>query len=321
MGAKGDDIARHVAQYLGTPVHFCGSGREDASTLVAEAYARRAPIVGICGAGVLVRLLGTDLGDKAFEPPVLAVSADGKIAVPVLGSHRGANALARWIADGFTGTAAITSFSDTLYDFSLEDLPPGYVQGTPDLTRPLMAALLNGEKLKVHGPSHWLAEGGYPVDISGTQHLFVTHTTPKTGGVYIHPKTLSLAMATTGKADVAEIITSFQSYLDEHDIALASIACLSILSTQSKHKPILEFADHFNLPIRAFTKRDLEKHSPEIIGVTQNASEADTPAQLAHSLALKAGALAYTIPASSTVSMFIGLSKEPIEVKKFGRAI
>ena len=53
------------------------------------------PIVGICAAGILIRVLAPLLSDKRAEPPVVAVAEDGASVVPLLGGHRGANALAR----------------------------------------------------------------------------------------------------------------------------------------------------------------------------------------------------------------------------------
>jgi cobalt-precorrin 5A hydrolase/precorrin-3B C17-methyltransferase len=39
------------------------------------------------------------LDDKRAEPPVIALAEDGSVAVPLLGGHHGANALARALAD------------------------------------------------------------------------------------------------------------------------------------------------------------------------------------------------------------------------------
>ncbi len=56
------------------------------------------PVIGICPAGILIRALAPVLAGKRNEPPVIAVSEDGSSVVPLLGDHRGANALARQIA-------------------------------------------------------------------------------------------------------------------------------------------------------------------------------------------------------------------------------
>ena len=77
----------------------CGFNGEDASILLPRLFAEGRPIVGICAAGILIRLLAPHLSDKTTEPPVLAVSQDGAHVVPLLGGHHGANRLAREIAE------------------------------------------------------------------------------------------------------------------------------------------------------------------------------------------------------------------------------
>jgi cobalt-precorrin 5A hydrolase/precorrin-3B C17-methyltransferase len=45
-----------------------------------------------------MRALAPMLRDKHHEPPVIALSADGRHVIPLLGGHAGANRLARRIA-------------------------------------------------------------------------------------------------------------------------------------------------------------------------------------------------------------------------------
>ncbi len=81
------------------------------------------PIIGICAAGILIRALAPVLGEKRNEPPVIAVSEDGSSIVPLLGGHRGANALAQKIAETLQGHAAITTAGDTAFGVALDDPP------------------------------------------------------------------------------------------------------------------------------------------------------------------------------------------------------
>ena len=93
------------------------------------------PIVGVCAAGILVRLLAPHLADKGAEPPVIAVSQNGENVVPLLGGHHGANRLARQIAAAIGARAAITTAGDTALGFSLDAPPPGWCPahaGRPD---------------------------------------------------------------------------------------------------------------------------------------------------------------------------------------------
>lgn len=321
MGPKGDEIARHVAQLLGAPVHLCGAGREDAAPLVAAAYAARSPIVGVCAAGVLIRLLGPDLGDKASEPPVLAVSADGKMAVPLLGSHRGANALARWIADGFRGTAAITSFSDTLYEFSLDDPPPGYAVANPEAVKPMMAALLNGEKLRVEGLSGWLELAGYPVSPQGSQIVRLSERIEEGPGLLVHPATLVVGIGCTGEARPEEAIALLDAVLEAERLSPRAIAAVATISQRAKAAPVRALADHLGVPLRTFTKSEIERERAKLVSPSDTVDEAIGVAGVCEAVALKAGALLVAKQKSAHVTLAIGRADTPIEVKRFGKAV
>ena len=56
----------------------------------------------------------------------LAVAEDGSAAVPLLGGHRGANALARRLAAALGGHAAITTAGDLRFGLALDEPPPGW---------------------------------------------------------------------------------------------------------------------------------------------------------------------------------------------------
>lgn len=319
MGPKGDEIARHVAQLLASPVHMCGTGREDAAVLVSKAYAARTPIIGVCAAGVLIRLIGTDIGEKVSEPPVVAVSADGKMAVPLLGSHRGANALARWIAEGFRGTAAITSFSDTLYDFALDDLPPGYVLANPQALRPVMAALLNGEKLCVSGPSGWLSLAGYPVDPKGSQKLIITEKICAGPELVIHPQNLVVGLGFASSATPTEVVELIEQALASENLSPAAISALATLDGLADHPALQAAAERFSRPIRVFSKRMLVSEQKRLATPSASVEDKTGLAGICEAIALKAGAILVPKQRSSYATCAIGRADTPILPDQFGK--
>ena len=65
------------------------------STHIGKLFEAGRPIVGICASGILIRSVAPLLAAKQEEPAVVAVAEDGSVAVPLIGGHRGANALAR----------------------------------------------------------------------------------------------------------------------------------------------------------------------------------------------------------------------------------
>ena len=100
------------------------------------------PIVAVMASGALIRILAPLLADKQAEPPVVAISEDGKVAVPLLGGHRGANDLARDTATALGGTAAVTTAGDLRFGVALDAPPEGYVLANPDNAKTVMAGLL-----------------------------------------------------------------------------------------------------------------------------------------------------------------------------------
>ena len=89
------------------------------------------PIVGICASGILIRSVAPLLADKREEPPVVAVAEDGSVAVPLIGGHHGANALARAVAELTGGVAAITTAGDLRLGIALDEPPPGLAHRQP----------------------------------------------------------------------------------------------------------------------------------------------------------------------------------------------
>src|SRR5690606_27557782 len=136
FAASGAETAARLAPRIGADVHHCGFNGEDGKLLLPRLFAEGRPIIGICAAGILIRLLAPLLNDKHSEPPVLAVAQDGTQIVPLLGGHHGANRLAREIAGHLGGTAVLTTASDAKFTRGLDDPPPGWVLADPAAARP-----------------------------------------------------------------------------------------------------------------------------------------------------------------------------------------
>ena len=91
-----------------------------ASAHIAELFAVGRPILGLCASGILIRSVAPLLAAKRVEPPVVAVAEDGSVAVPLVGGHHGANALARTVAALTGGVAAITTAGDLRLGLALD---------------------------------------------------------------------------------------------------------------------------------------------------------------------------------------------------------
>ena len=102
------------------------------------------------------------LADKREEPPVVAVAEDGSVAVPLIGGHHGANAIARMLAAALGGTAAITTAGDLRLGLALDEPPPGWRIANPARVKPIAAALIAGRPVALRdetASADWLRAG------------------------------------------------------------------------------------------------------------------------------------------------------------------
>ena len=182
LTAEGLTTARRAKAAIGGELHALAGVKADADVLTVSdtgAHLRALfddgrPIVGVCAAGILIRILAPLIANKRAEPPVLALSEDGGAIVPLLGGHRGGNDLARALADALGGHAAITMAGDNRFGVALDAPPPGWTLASPQDAKAAMAALLAGARARLDGDAPWLAESRLPFAADGTVRLVAT---------------------------------------------------------------------------------------------------------------------------------------------------
>jgi len=159
LSKSGETTAHRIASALGYPVHGREGRVEKADAFFPNAldhardlFAAGTPIIGVCASGILIRGVASILNDKRSEPPVLSVSDDGGVVVPLLGGHRGANRMAKQIADALEGVAAVTTAGDIALGVALDVPPAGYCLQNPNDAKPVMATLLSGGGIHRRSP-------------------------------------------------------------------------------------------------------------------------------------------------------------------------
>lgn len=316
----GIETAKRIATAIEGELHTCGQGGADALKLLPRLFAEGRPIVGVCAAGILIRLLAPSLEDKRKEPPVLAVSQDGASVVPLLGGHHGANRLARRLAQALGGTAAITTASDLKFDRALDEPPEGWVLGTPREAKPAMMALLLGARLRVEGYAPFLAEAGYPVSSSGAVKVLVTEAVERVErGIVYHPRTLVAGVGCERGADGAEVIALIQAALASQNLSPLSLAAIASIDIKADEPALHAAARHFNVPLRLFTATELSRERYRLQHPSDYVEHTVGTPSVSEAAALKAGPLAVEKLKSERATCAIGRAPRPIDIESFGR--
>ena len=275
LDARQAQLARRIAAALpGAAVHAPSAlaGAADAAyerlgPHLAAVFRAGTPIVGICAAGILIRLLAPHLADKGAEPPVLAVADDGATVVPLLGGHHGANRLARALADALGAHAAITTAGDAALGFALDAPPAGWRLGAGGRVKEVTAALLAGEpvRLAVEAASAgWLTAGGAPFGDSGRLTLRVTDERDAPGDVVLHPAVLALGLGCERDAAPAELVDLAERTLEDAGLAREAVACVATLDLKADEPAVHAVADALAVPLRLFDAGALERETPRL---------------------------------------------------------
>ena len=224
------------------------------------------PIVGFCASGILIRALGPILGDKTQEPPVISVSEDGSSIVPLLGGHRGANALARLLAKALGGHAAITTAGDTALGIALDVPPKGWKLANPSDAKPFMAELLSGAPVDLQGNADWLGKAKLNLAKDAELSLLATDE-PVEGAptrLVYHPQRYVVGVGCARGCDPQELIDLVDTHLAINSIADGAIACVATIDLKADEAAMNALAEHLDVPVRLFSADQLELEKPRL---------------------------------------------------------
>lgn len=333
----GEALARTLTRTLnGAEVHGLAhrTGAPDvafADTLshVRALFADGRPVVGICAAGILVRAVAPLLADKRAEPPLLSVAEDGSAVVPVLGGHRGANALARRIADTLGIRASITTAGDLGLGFALDDPPKGWRIADPAPAKAVMAAMLNGDAVGLERDDHvpaadWLRIPDAADGATCRVHLTDARVEGDADTLVIHPQTLCVGVGCERGCDPEELAVLVSETLADAGLAAGAVACVVSLDLKSDEPAVLRLAEDLDVPARFFDAERLEQETPRLAnpsdvvfaevgchGVSEGAALAAAGAD---------GALIVEKRKSARATCAVARATAPIDANSIGRA-
>ncbi|MEM9795967.1 MAG: precorrin-3B C(17)-methyltransferase [Pseudomonadota bacterium] len=270
LNAAGEATANRVADLLDCPLH----GRADrtraettfpnALVHIRDLFAAGHPVIGICASGILIRAVAPLLGDKTTEPPVLSVSDDGSVVVPLLGGHRGANRLARRIAEGLDGKAAVTTAGDVALGVALDEPPVGWALANPQDAKGAMARLLAGAGAAVTGDdaagADWLAD--LPSGDAVTLACTMAPHDPAQATLTFHPKRATLGVGASRGCPPEELIELVDGMLADASIAPKALRGIFTADLKGDEAAMIALARHLDQPLHLFTAAELEAQTP-----------------------------------------------------------
>ena len=236
LSRSGEPVAHRVAAALGAQVHG-RKGRVDRADAwfgnaldhARDLFAAGIPVIGVCASGILIRAVAPLLADKRGEPPVISISDDGSVVIPLLGGHRGANRMARQIAEALGAIAAIT---------------------------------LAGGGVTLTGDAPWLAD----LPQGSELHITCGMTPVQTGPTHLHfaPQRVALGVGCARNCPPDELAALVVDMLTRAGIAPGAVACVNTIDLKADEPAVLELARSLGVPLRLFTAAELEAESPRL---------------------------------------------------------
>ncbi|WP_298360410.1 precorrin-3B C(17)-methyltransferase [uncultured Litoreibacter sp.] len=266
LNRAGEATAHRIAKLLNAPVHGREARVDQADVFFANAldhartlFAAGTPVIGVCASGILIRAVAPLLADKTAEPPVISVSDDGAVVVPLLGGHRGANRLATQIAEGLQSVAAVTTAGDVALGVALDEPPVGWRLANPEAAKEVMAQLLSGAGARIEGDAPWLSDlpRGDAVTISAG-------IAPSGADLQFHPQRLTLGVGCARNCPPEELQALVEQTLSEAGLAAGAIHSVNTIDLKADEPACFVLAKILNRPLRLFTASELDALTPQV---------------------------------------------------------
>ena len=299
-----------------------------ASAHIAGLFAAGRPIVGICASGILIRSLAPLLASKEVEPPVVSVAEDGSVAVPLIGGHQGANAIARKIAAVMRGTAAITTASDLRLGLALDEPPAGWRIANVERVKPIAAALLAGEPVALVeevGGGEWLRSEAIDWAERAAVNVIVTDRSPapEAAALVYHPPVLTLGIGCERGCPPGEIADLARATLIAAGLAADAVAAVVSIDLKLAEPGIHALARTLGVPARFFLAERLLAETARLTERSETVFRATGCWGVAEGAALAAagpsGSLIVPKRKSRHATCAVARAPQPIDPETIGR--
>jgi len=249
-------LARHEAALcavrdgFGAGEVLAGSGFADA---VRQAFRAGRPIVGLCAAGILIRLTAPLLADKHTEPPVLLMTETGDF-VPLLGGHHGANVLALELAEAASGFALISTATDARLGAPVEDPAPGFRLLNPEHASAFQKALAQSSDAAIAIRGDWPLRSDAPGSTDPSSTLSLGTEGEPSEGTLVYARTdLVVGVGCERGADAELLVRVVQEQLAAAGLHPSRIAGIASVTLKQDEPALAALCDALGgVPLRFF---------------------------------------------------------------------
>lgn len=254
-------------------------GFDHAIDHIRDLFLSGKPVVGICASGILIRAVAGHLNDKWAEPPVLSISEDGAVVVPLLGGHHGGNLLASRLAEMLDATPALTTAGDRRFGLALDAPPSPFVLADGAEAKPVMAKLLAGAGIEwrhdlpenlthlAQAWQDWLAPLRGEKNTDGDKVTLALSLKPQDAvdaDLVFHPQIGALGLGASRHCPSDEMAQLITTTCRDHGIATAVIRAVYSVDLKADEQAILEAATNLNTRLQVFTPQRLEEETPRL---------------------------------------------------------
>ena len=258
-------------------LHYQNSLKEH----LASIWSSNNAFVFCLAAGAVVRLIAPLLKNKASDPAVIVVDANGEYVVSLLSGHQGqADLLTSLIAERLGAKTIVTGASSALSLPAIDTLgfTYGWSKGEGDWTG-VMAAVAKQETVQIiqeSGSTLWqkhlpadspfyfgFAESRSPIQpqariwVSPTQRKFAPKSDfPK---VQWHPRVLWVGIGCERGTSAELISRAIDETCKTYHFANSAIAGIASINLKADEVGILEVCQQRKLPFKTFTKEELKQ--------------------------------------------------------------
>ncbi|MDR3630729.1 MAG: cobalamin biosynthesis protein [Desulfocapsaceae bacterium] len=286
----GNVLAERISAALDGCVHC--HPQEGVTAEIARLWSQADGLICVMAAGIVVRAIAPLCTDKKTDPCVIVLDEKGEYVISLLSGHLGGgNALARKVALITGGRAVITTASDVTGHTAIDlwIAANGLTVAYPEMLTSTSARLVNEGGLGVFSD---LAIGGLPWDLHIQKKIdqaaiVISPFFPDTyNQLWLIPRNLFIGFGCNRGTTIAE----FESALDDlsrmHHLDRRAIAGLASIDLKNDEEGLLEFAEKLLLPIRFFSKNELNtvtgiSTSPAVLKATGAKGVAEPSAVLA----------------------------------------